>query len=226
MNACIYKFRCCRIPGVGCFLICDLYHCESNDFIADLEAFLEDLCNDVFAKCFVFDVHDRVMKLRVKDLACRAEAHDAQLFHDGDELVHRHLDALFKRGILRLLRQRPLEIVIHGKEFFDRLRADVGVEAFLFLLAALAVVVVFGGQPQIAVMLLRQRLLRLFKLACLLLLGFLGLFFLGLLRGFGFGLLRSFFCLLGCGSGLCLFLRSRIAVCCLSLFYCSGSLCL
>ena len=55
-------------------------------------------------------------------------------------------------------------------------------------------------------MLLCQRLLRLFKLACLLLLGFLGLFFLGLLRGFGFGLLRSFFCLLGCGGGLCLFL--------------------
>ena len=79
MNSCIYKFICCRIPGVGCFLICDLYHCESNDFIADLEAFLEDLCNDVFAKCFVFDVHDRVMKLRVKGLACRAKAYDAQL---------------------------------------------------------------------------------------------------------------------------------------------------
>ena len=71
-----------------------------------------------------------------------------------------------------------------------------------------------------------QRLLRLFKLACLLLLGFLGLFFLGLLRGFGFGLLRSFFCLLGCGGGLCLFLRSRIAVCFLTHIYASGSLCL
>ena len=81
MNSCIYKFICCRIPGVGCFLICDLYHCKSNDFIADLEAFLEDLCNDVFAKCFVFDVHDRVMKLQIaKGLACRAEAYDAQLF--------------------------------------------------------------------------------------------------------------------------------------------------
>lgn len=66
-------------PRRGCFLICNLYHCESNDFIADLEAFLEDLCNDVFAKRFVLDVHDRVMELRVKDLACRAEAHDAQL---------------------------------------------------------------------------------------------------------------------------------------------------
>ena len=75
-------------------------------------------------------------------------------------------------------------------------------------------------------MLLRQRLLRLFKLACLLLLGFLGLFFLGLLRGLGFGLLRGFFCLLGCGSGLCLFLRSRIAVCFLTHIYASGSLCL
>ena len=71
MNACIYKFRCCRIPGVGAFLICDLYHREADDFIADLEALLEDLCNDVFAKRFVLDVHDRVMKLRVKDLACQ-----------------------------------------------------------------------------------------------------------------------------------------------------------
>lgn len=67
------------VPRLGCFLICDLYHCESNDFIADLEALLEDLRDDVFAKRFVLDVHDRVMKLRVKDLACRAEAHDAQL---------------------------------------------------------------------------------------------------------------------------------------------------
>ena len=212
MNACIYKFICCRFPGLGAFLICDLYHREADDLFADLEALLEDLRDDVFAKRFVLDVHDRVMKLRVKDLACRAEAYDTQLFHDGDELVHRHLDALFKRGILRLLRQRPLEIVVHGKELLDRLRTDVGIEAFLFLLAALAVVVVFGGQPQIAVMLLCQRLLRLFKLACLLLLGFLGLFFLGLLRGFGFGLLRSFFCLLGCGGGLCLFLRIPLSV--------------
>ena len=65
-----------------------------------------------------------------------------------------------------------------------------------------------------------------FKLACLLLLGFLGLFVLGLLRGLGLGLLRGFFCLLGCGSGLCLFLRSRIAVCFLTHIYASGSLCL
>ena len=42
----------------------------------------------------------------------------------------------------------------------------------------------------------------------------------------GFGLLRGFFCLLGCGSGLCLFLRSRIAVCFLTHIYASGSLCL
>ena len=176
MNSCIYKFICCRIPGVGCFLICDLYHCESNDFIADLEAFLEDLCNDVFAKCFVFDVHDRVMKLRVKGLACRAEAYDAQLFHDGDELVHRHLHALFKGGVLRFLGQRPLEIVVHREEFLHGLGPDLGIEVVFFLLTALAVVVVFCGQPQVAVMLLGQRLLRLFKLGRFLLLGGLGLF--------------------------------------------------
>ena len=79
---------------MACSLVCDFYHREADDLFADAEALLEDLRDDVFAKRFVLDVHDRVMKLRVKDLACRAEAHDAQLFHDGDELVHRHLDAL------------------------------------------------------------------------------------------------------------------------------------
>ena len=77
-------------------------------------------------------------------------------------------------------------------------------------------------------MLLGQRLLRLFKLGRFLLLGGLGLFFLGLLRGFRFGLgLRGgLLVLLGCGSFLCLFFRSRAAVCFLTHIYASGSLCL
>ena len=78
-------------------------------------------------------------------------------------------------------------------------------------------------------MLLGQRLLRLFKLGRFLLLGVLGLFFLGLLRGFRFGLgLRGgLLVLLGCGSFLCLFFRSRAAVCFLThIFYASGSWCL
>ena len=162
-------------------------------------------------------------------IARRAEAFDAQLFHHGDELVHRHLHALLKGGILRFLGQRPLEIVVHREEFLHGLGSDLGIEVVFFLLAALAVVVVFCGQPQVAVMLLGQRLLRLFKLGRFLLLGGLGLFFLGLLRGFRFGLgLRGgLLVLLGCGSFLCLFFRSRAAVCFLThIFYASGSWCL
>ena len=98
-------------------LICDLYHCEPDDLFADLEALLEDLCNDVFTEALVLDVHDRVVQLRIEMIARRAEAFDAQLFHHGDELVHRHLHALFKGGVLRFLGQRPLEIVVHGRNF-------------------------------------------------------------------------------------------------------------
>ena len=68
-------------------LICDLYHCESDDLFADLEALLEDLCNDVFTEALVLDVHDRVVQLRIEMIARRAEAFDAQLFHHGDELL-------------------------------------------------------------------------------------------------------------------------------------------
>ena len=49
----------------GCVLICDLYHCEPDDLFADLEALLEDLCNDVFTEALVLDVHDRVVQLRI-----------------------------------------------------------------------------------------------------------------------------------------------------------------
>ena len=75
-------------PRRGCFLICDLYHCESNDFIADLEAFLEDLCNDVFTEALVLDA---LIDVRVLE---------AGAVHHVDDLGIRQAG----RPLLRLLR--------------------------------------------------------------------------------------------------------------------------
>ena len=76
------------------------------------KAGLENLCNDVFPEALVLDVHDRVVQLRIEMIARRAEAFDAQLFHHGDELVHRHLDALFEGFIGGLLREGTLDLPI------------------------------------------------------------------------------------------------------------------
>ena len=147
-----------------CSLVCDFYHREANDLFADAEALLENLQNDIFARAFIFRMHHGVVQRGVECLAGFTERRHAELFEDAGELRHRHLHALFERLIGGLLGEGPFQIVVDRQKFFYRLGFDLGVEIVFFLLAAFAEVVIFRGQPQIIVMLLRKISLRLIQL--------------------------------------------------------------
>ena len=90
----------------------------------------------------------------VKRLSDLAKARHAEPFHDLHQLVHRHFHALFVRLIGGFLRERTLEIVIDRKELADRLGLDDRVQIVLFLLAALAEVIVFRRQTKVSVVFL------------------------------------------------------------------------
>ena len=117
-----------------------------------------------------------------------AEGRHAQLLEHACQLGHGHFHALLERIVRSFLLERTLKIVIHRQELADGLGPDVGVKIVLFALRALAEVIIFRCESQIAVMLLCKRLLSLFKLGKLLLLRILRL---GLRLGLR-GLLRLF----------------------------------
>ena len=179
MNACIYKFICCRFPGLGAFLIRDLYHREADDLFADLEALLEDLCNDVFTEALVLDVHDGVVAVGVKRFADGFDLRHAELIERGVILVHDALDALAGGVIVRSLCQCARQAVVHRQELFERLAADIGIDVLALARAASAEVVIFGEQAEVFVLFRREIGLDLFFRLFL----FLGLF--GFLGGFG-----------------------------------------
>ena len=91
---------------------------------------------------------------------CIRDRRDAEPGERFFILVEDHLEPLLV-GIVVLraeLGEAALEIVVHRKHTLDGVDLRVGVDAFLFLGGALAVVIVFGGEPQILVMLLGKLL--------------------------------------------------------------------
>ena len=92
-------------------------------------------------------MHHRVVELRVELLPERFGLRHAQLFKRLAELVHDHLHALAVGLVLRALVERADQIVIHRQKLRHGVGLDVGIEAVLFLLAALAVVVILREQP-------------------------------------------------------------------------------
>src|SRR5699024_8810907 len=111
-----------------------------------------------------------------------------------------HLHALLMGGIfVASLGHGPLQIIVNGQEFLDRVDLGVGVDLLLFLGRALAVVVVFRGQTQTLVLEAFQVLGHLLQLFGFLrrdghgvrLFAFLALFLFLLLRG-GCGGFRGF----------------------------------
>ena len=136
-------------------------------------------------------MHDGVVQLGIEGLAHLAEGLDAQAFHDGDQAVHGHFHALLVGLVGGFLIQGPLQVVEHRQELAHGLGLDVGVEIVALLLAALAEIVVLGGQPQVAVMLGGQLGFQLFhgiRLGRLLLGGFVRRRGLGRFRSGGLGL--------------------------------------
>ena len=131
-------------------------------------------------------MHDRVVERRIEGPAQGFDLLHAQLLHRRVELGHDHLDALAVGLVLGGLLQRPDEVVVHRQELQKRVGLDVGVQAVLLALAALAVVVILGQQSQICVR-LGLRGLGLFVLLRR------GLFFLFLLGLFLFGLFLFLF---------------------------------
>ena len=101
-------------------------------------------------------MHDGVVEVGIEGLAQGGNLRDAQLSQDLPELSHGHLYALFEGLVGGLLLQGPFQIVVDGKEGGEGVGLGVGVDALLFLLAALAEVVVLGGQPEVLLLLGRQ----------------------------------------------------------------------
>ena len=170
-------------------------------------------------------MHHRIVQRRVKLLSQALDLRHAQLFHRTVELVHDHLDALAVGLVLGSLLQGPFEVVVNRQELRQRIRLDIVVQGFPFLLAAPAEVVVFRADPQVPVVQLGVFLLQLFDLfflcrglaeAVFLLLaavfGVLGILRLGVL-------LRALLC--GRLFGL---LRRRFGFRCLCLFFFAGGL--
>ena len=175
-------------------LICNLNHCEADDFVAHLEALLEDLGDHILAKAFVLRMHHRIVEVGIEAVAWGPEDLHAQACENLHKLIHGELHALLVGDILGGLVQSPLQIVIYGKQLHDGICLAVAVGGFFLLDGTLAEIVVFRSQPQQTVVL------------CIV------LFFKGIgfrcFRRLGF-LLRCFCGFLGdqflCGLGLLLF---------------------
>ena len=153
-------------------------HGEADHLIAHDETLLEHFHDLVLALFRILHVHDRVVESGVKLLAQALNLGDAQLLHGGVELGHNHLHTTAVGLVLGGLVQGPNQIVIHRQELFQGLGLDVGIETVLFLLAALAEIVILGAETQVLVVqggiLGRGVGFGLFRLR-LLCLGFLGL---------------------------------------------------
>ena len=127
-------------------LIGDLDDREAQDLVAEHEALLQDLDHGIFAVALVLNVHHGVVPLGIKFLAHAVDRRDAEPGERFFILVEDHLEPLLV-GIVVLraeLGEAALEIVVHRKHTLDGVDFRVGVDAFLFLGGALAVVIVFA----------------------------------------------------------------------------------
>ena len=190
--------------------VCHFDHGEADHFFAHQEALLKDLNNLVFALFLIVHMHHGVVERGVELLPQTFYPGGTQLFQGRVELVHDHLNPLAVGFVLCGLGERPDQIVIDRKELCHRVGPDVGVKAVPLLLAALAVVVVLGQQPEIPVVGALQ-FLRGVRLGLRFSLRLFGGFFLFLLRSLLFRLL-SF------GLGRLLYLSFLLSIRCLFIF--------
>ena len=96
-------------------------------------------------------MHHGVVQVGVKGIPHRSEDFHAQTVQNLHKLGHGHLHALFIGGILGGLVQRPLQVVVNGKNLRHRVGLAVSVGRVLFLDGALAEIVVLRGDPQVGV---------------------------------------------------------------------------
>ena len=120
-------------------------------------------------------MHDGVVEVGVEGQPQGRDLGDPQLLQGGLELGHDHLHALGVGLVGGLLLQGPLQVVEDRQEFLHRVGLGGGPGVLLFLLAPLAVVVIFRQQTQVFVLLLPDG-------------GLHQLFRAGLFGGLGFGL--------------------------------------
>ena len=96
-------------------------------------------------------MHHGIVLLRIEGLALRLNAGDAQLLQHCQKLPADQLHALPMGVALGELGKATLQIIQHPQKLLDGIRLGVGVDVFLFLGGALAVVIVFRRQTQILV---------------------------------------------------------------------------
>ena len=88
------------------------------------------------------------MHRRIEFFTKALNLRDAQFLQRGAELRHDHLDAFLVGFILGVLFQGALQIIVDRQELCHGVGLDVAVERILFLLTALAEVVVLRADAQ------------------------------------------------------------------------------
>jgi hypothetical protein len=81
-------------------------------------------------------MHDRIVHGGVKWAVFRGSS-STQAFSKSRKLGHRHFHAFFEGLVSAFVFERTLKIVIYGKESGYGVGLRVGIDAFLFLQAAL-----------------------------------------------------------------------------------------
>ena len=96
-------------------------------------------------------MHNSVVEGGVELLAETLYLGHAKLFHRDVELIHYHFNTAAVSLVLRGLCQRTDKIIINRQELLKRFGLDISVQAVLFLLAALAEVIILGTDTQVLV---------------------------------------------------------------------------
>ena len=146
-------------------------------------------------------MHNGVVESGVELLAETLYLGHTELFHRDVELIHYHLNAAPISLVLSGLCQCADKIIINRQEFLERFGLDIAVQTVLFLLAALAEVIILGADAQVLVV---ERVHLGLEVGLLFFFLFLAFFLLGLLlfglfsfRLLAVGFLGFYFGLLG-----------------------------
>ena len=145
---CVYKFI---LESV-----CDFHNGIPQHAVADAKALFKLFHDNALAVGIILDVHDGVVAVGVKRLADGFDRRHTELIERGVVLVHDALKPLAGGVIVRCLRQRAGQTVVHRQELLERVAADVRVDRFALAGAAAAVVVIFGEQAEVLVFLCRE----------------------------------------------------------------------
>jgi len=153
ISSCIESRLCIRIYMGS---VCDFHDGIPQHAVADAKALFKLLHDNALAVSIILDVHDGVVAVGVKWLADGFDRRHTELIERGVVLVHDPLKALAGGIVCRGLRQSAGQTVVHRQELFERVAADVRVDRFALAGAAAAVVVVFGEQAEVLVLLRRK----------------------------------------------------------------------